>query len=557
MMRQLICGLLLLLDVLPGLAQAAPASAAHAEVVQFILYASPVSNRQLAARGFSLREHVNRWRDLLRARGERYTIVTSVERLAELPVPASLILPSAVALDARERAVILDRLRRGDHLLATAFPGLYDDTGANRGSEFLAALLPVTLAAEVANGGQFLVTAASSPLAGAVSPTTRLWLEERLLPLMPALASPADAYLSDWSRSGNRGVMAHATVGPSRRLLLGWPEEAWSGQPAEFAALAQRAIDWVANRPLVHVAAWPRPYCAALTLGVDATWRFENVAPVAAALAQRQVRGTFNFLLADLQPQAALIGALVADGHSIGSLGDRWEPFAGQSEDEQQRRIQRLAPAGAGLVAGLRVPEGRSDAVTERVARQFGYLVDAGRVDAALPLPATAERPVLLANGHNFDGTLSADQVAATLRQLAATLTRVGGYTYVGLDAANLPPGGALWNGMADFLDVPETHRYLWIDAAAAIAAWTMATTRLAAHVEAEGPNWRLRVDVANGPALPPGMSVLVASPAGRQLAGLVGEPQVRLAAADDGLFAVDLSGLTPGAYLWHLQLAP
>lgn len=553
MIRRTLCLLWLCLPAMAAVA--APGDASPS--AEFLLYASPHSQRALAERGFDQRAQVNRWRDLLRARQARYQIVTSIERLARLPRPATLVLPSAIALDAREREVIATRLAQGDHLIATAVPGLLDAAGEPAaGPSLLAALFPTARAGKPQASGQFLAVSVASPLTADPAGTARIWVDPRMLELMPNLAAPADAYLADWSRIGTRGVMTHATVGASRRVLLGWPEAAWESDPATFAALAGRAIDWAANRPLAAVATWPLPYRAAMTIGVDATWRFELVPAFAQLLARHEVRGSFHFLGADAADQQALIARLRQAGHGVGTLGDRWQPFAGQAASEQAARVASAVRSFS--FSGLRAPEGRTDDATELATRHLGYLIDSGRVDGVLPLPASATRPSMLNNPLNLSDALTAAQTTAALQALSASLVRLGGHAYVGVDAAHLAAGQALASGIDAFLASPE-RRAVWLTDADTIVRWMRARDRVSLGWEGAPTSLQLTVRVApgDGSPLPPGMTVLIHAPAGHPLAALVGNDPPRWFDLGDGAVGIDLSGRIPGEYLWDVRLTP
>lgn len=536
--RRLLPALTLLL-ALPAQSEDAPTKPS-ADAPRFFLYASPTARRQLQQEGVDLKANVNRWRDLLRDLGERYEIVTNPERLLKLPARGTLVLPSAVALSPRERQIIGERLHNGDHLIATGVPDL-DDAGG----------LPVARADSAAAGEDtrqtpFLVTAGDTPLTHALPAGSRLWTDEKARARMARIdgrAAQPDAYLSAWSRLGSDGALAHLGVAGSRRVLLGWQENMWDSQPAEFTQLARMAATWTSDRPVAYVATWPWPYRAAMTFGVDATWRFENMDAIAALLGKHHWHASFNLLDNDLKTQAARVGQLQAEGHDIGSLGDRWAVFGGTPEAEQAHRI-----GGSGH--GLRPPEGRTDAATEKASRQLPYLVDAGRIDTLLPLPPGDERPVMLPNPVNLDGKAGLAASTETLRQQAALLRRLGGYAYVGIDASAAGPGTALRQALSSFLDEQAAQHVLWIADAARVADWRRDSQRVAVVDQAvRQGRIEVQVRVTDGSPLPEGMVLIVHAPAGRQLQGEDGKP------ADSR--ALPLSGLPPGPHALQVGLAP
>lgn len=557
------CSLFLLIALLlsgPSFAseeKTADAGPEAGKAPHFFLYASPTTRRLLAMEGVSLKAQVNKWRDLLRARGERYEIVTSPERLAQLPTPGTLILPSAVALTPREREVVIGRLDRGDHLLATASTGIRDHQGLFKGKAFVEHLLPLSSAPGNSAETEFVITAGSSPLTYVLPAGTRLWVDQKSRAWMPAIVGTNDAYLANWARQGENGAMLHATIGNSRRVLIGWPETAWAAHPDEFSRIAELALDWVSDHPVAYVASWPRPYRAAMTLGVDATWRFENMAALATLLTRHRLGATFNFLAADAGRETVLIRNLLTGGHGIGTLGDRWQVFGGETEAAQEKRLADLRTSFAAEVIGLRAPEGRTDAATERAARKFAYLVDAGRVDSILPLPENSDRPFILPNPLNLEEKANAAETFAALRDQAAKLSRLGGYAYVGIDAAAASPGSSMWHGIVSFLDAGDARRDIWITDAASIVRWQRDAQRVSLDSKTDGRGLLLTIRIKEGPPLPDGMSIVVHPPGGQRIVQADGLRLESPQSAGEKTATIAISGLLPGEHHLHVELAP
>lgn len=553
----LVIGLLGSLAFTMPAAAAGETSASPDDGARIVLYASPTSRRRLAADGLSLKAQVNQWRDLLRERGARYEIVTDPDRLARFAAPGTLILASAVALDDREREAIGARLRLGDNLLATgalAIPDLCAVFPAPPGGSCAPPAVPAGTAT-----ANYVVTVGGTPLTYALPAGTRIWLGDKALAALPAVSGSPDAYATDWSRSASRVAMVHAVAGASRRALLGWPENAWSSQPAQSLAVARMALDWVMNRPVAYVAPWPWPYRAAMSFGVDATWRFENMAGVAAMLSQRKVAATFNFLAPDLASQVALAKRLAAGGNGIGTLGDRWQPFGGEPAELQAARATKAkqvltAALGTGHGAGMRPPEGRTDAGTEAAASGLEYLVDAGRVDALVPTLTRGDGPVVLPNPLNLDGHSAAPSIAQALAGEAQRLARFGGYGYVGLDAAQAGRGSALIDGISHFLDDPAARGGLWIADAAAVARWSRSLARVSVDVgTARDAAFDVTLRVAPGNPLPQGVALVVHPPGNARITTVEGNARL----AEGGANALLIGGLPAGEHRLRLHFAP
>src|SRR5258706_10413467 len=171
------------------------------------------------------------------------------------------------------------------------------------------------------------------------------------------------------------------------------------------------------------------------------------------------MRASFHFLPADARANAALVHDLVKSGQSVGGFGDDVQPFAGQPEAEQRARIERMAQAfrdalGADFsVRGLRAPQGATDAATEKAAASLDYLVDVGRVDSAVPVLSDGRRLLVLSASTNLDGTSTPDAIAAGLADATTRTDMLGGYAFVGVDAAALMRESAVDAALATFIE--------------------------------------------------------------------------------------------------------
>jgi len=307
-----------------------PAPAPAAAKPAYILYVSPASRKLLANDVPDVKTRVNRWRDLIMSRGESFAIVTHPAQLARMPAGSVLVLPSALVLDDEERKAIDARLAAGDGLLATGMPASLDEKGAAVAPTFIEHAFGVSARLTPTPEMGFLITVGDTPLTHGVAAGTRLWVGTEQRYPTPLLTVPGAGYVSNWSRTARpTGLMYYTTVGTSRRALLGWTEGLWDSQP-EFAKIADAALDFVAGKPVAYARSWPAPYHAAMTIGIDALWRFENVPRMAAQLSAYGVHGSFHFLASDAVANAALIRQVAKEGHSVGGFGDAVQPFAGQ-----------------------------------------------------------------------------------------------------------------------------------------------------------------------------------------------------------------------------------
>jgi hypothetical protein len=133
------------------------------------------------------------------------------------------------------------------------------------------------------------------------------------------------------------GLVAFTTVGASRRVLLGFPEVAWDAKAPDYVTLANRALDWVEGKPVAYLRSWPWPARGAITLGVDALWRFENVPRPRAGALGRGREGLVPFPVVGSGRERAAIAISSPPGIPLAASVDTTQPFAGQSPAEAAR----------------------------------------------------------------------------------------------------------------------------------------------------------------------------------------------------------------------------
>jgi hypothetical protein len=545
----------------PLLAQGPSASAAK----PFVIYVSPASRKFLEPDSYDLKSRVNRWRDYLIERGLPYKIVTHPSELASIPMGGPLILPSAVVLPEAEQRVIAERLAGGDSLLATWMPASLDASGAPVAATFIEKTFGVAAKVQPFADRGFLVTVGDTPLTHMLPAGTRAWVGKDQRYRTPLLAAPGAGYLSDWSRTpGESGLIAATTVGKSRRVLLGWPENVWDAKSSEHAALAAAAIDWITGKPVAYARSWPAPHKGALTVGIDALWRFENVPHVAELAARHGVHASFHFLPADARANEALIRGLAQSGQSVGGFGDATQPFAGQPEAEQRARVERMVQGfrealGPDFeVKGLRAPQGATDAATEKAAAILDYLVDAGRVDSAVPV-ASQGRMVLLSASANLDATSTPEAIAAGLAG-ARTRTRVlGGYAFVGVDAAALMADSAIDTAVARFIEANAAAgaNAPWSASAAEVAEWWRARSQVKVATTWAPGESAMTIDVSAAEALRYPLAIALVPPAGFRGVRLEDTAGASLQNDADGNPSIVLTALPAGTKRMRVALLP
>ena len=538
-----------------GGVSAAGRSAAQpgASKAAFIIYASPSARKLLEADTYDLKARVNRWRDFLRERGASFTIVTHPAQLAQMPAGEALILPSAVVLGDEERRLIAQRIAAGESLLATWMPDTLDARGEPAAATFIEQTFLVAAKTQPFADKGFLVTVGDTPFTHALAAGTRLWVGKEQRYRTPLLRTAGAGYLADWSRApGDSGLIAFATVGKSRRVLLGWPENAWDPKSPEFRALAAAAIDWIEGQPVAYAKAWPWPYRGAVTVGVDSLWRFENVPRVAELAARHGVRASFHFLPADARANATLVGDLVKSGQSIGGFGDAAQPFAVQPEAEQRESIERM-------VRDFRDALGATDAATEKAAASLDYLVDVGRVDSAVPVLADGRHLVILSASTNLDATSTPEAIAAGFAGATMRTRVLGGYAFVGVDAAALMRESAVDTALATFIQSTAARKAdaPWAASAADVAEWWRARAQLrVSSAWAQGDS-TMTLEVVAVEAMRFPLAIAIVPPPGAKNVRLEEVEGAQLQADAEGNPAVVLSALPVGAKRLRIRFLP
>jgi len=558
-LRYLFAGLAVI-GVLAVQAQPAPAQAT-VSAKGFVIYASPTSRKLLQGEAPDLKARANHWRDLLAARGSSYTIVTHPRQLAAVPIGIALILPSAVALDDEEKRLITERMEAGEGLLATGMPGTLDVTGTPVSPAFLEKTFQVSAKATPRGDRGFLITVGDTPLTYTLAPGTRVWVGKEKF-ATPLLSESGAGYLSDWSRStGETGLVAFATVGKSRRALMGWTEAAWDGQAADFRKLAEAALDWVEGKPSAWLRTWPWPYRGAVTIGIDSLWKFENAPRAASRLAERGVHGSFHFVSDQVEPNAAIIRDLAKGGQAVGGFGDSTQPFGGKSEREQKVRVERMVDEfhrvlGADFpVAGLRAPQGVTDEGTEKAAASLDYIVDIGRVDSLVPSLSENGHLVLLAASANFAATNTAEMISSAL-DVAMRKAFVGGYAFVGFDLAGLAQDSPMETALAQSLEGSKALGALWMGSATEVAQWWRERSAIKVTSTWKPADSILDLDVTVAQPLQFGASIQLSPPQGL-LPRLEDPPAgVQLQNAG-GATALVLTGLPAGTHRLRVRFVP
>ncbi|MBP8306120.1 MAG: polysaccharide deacetylase family protein [Burkholderiaceae bacterium] len=541
--RALAVACLLTGGLLSGAASAAPS---------VCLLRADHSRAFFAAQGADKDRLLAPWRAALSRLGHAACEIPAHE-LAGPAKPAVLVIASAVALSAQERASITAFAGRGGSVLATWASGARDETGQWLGYGWLRQVFGVEVAGEIApdSDERHLLPFGESPLNTRVGAGRRLFLNRSTEPLLrarlhetgerqpppgvdasagaTAAAAAANAAATSntvplaaaaarygvWHRHAHNGVAGLAAFtylehAGSRRVWLGVPETAWMGAQADIESILGDALAWALRTPRVALAAWPAPHRAAFLVEMDTEEQFQNARVFAAALDRHGLPGTFYCLTSEAAKFPELTREL-ALRHEIAYHAERHIGFKDLPGSEQAARLAAMIGQLAPLVparpqpAGFRAPLESYDRTTEIALRNAGirhHAADPAASDDMLPFFSRAEPeldssqalvvlPRTLLDDINFVRMgVAGDGVRAELLLGLADVERFRGFGLLSVHTQNYAPGGELDRAMDTLLATLAARRsQLWIAPGGAIEAWWRQRARLRMRLLSTAPD--------------------------------------------------------------------
>jgi peptidoglycan/xylan/chitin deacetylase (PgdA/CDA1 family) len=366
------------------------------------LYASRHTARYLAAHGGSYEQLVAPWRTLLRDNKIAFRELSEPQQL-DLSTPGVLILPSAIALDDKEREQIRAFLARGGSVVATWATGTRDGAGQWFGHGFVEELFGVRVHGEVTPDSEetFLMPSGESPVTHRLAAGRRLWIGKLAEKPLRLEAPQIAARYFDWARTVKNGVVNGAIAygerddkhHGARWALLGFAETAWTFQPAEIGALIGDLLDWLQHRPAVALAAWPHPYRAANLIEMDTEHGFPNALRFAREMERGGFTATFYCLTSEAVKHPDVVHRL-AKKHEIAYHADIHTGFKDRLPVDQAKRLDemigemRTILGNTDKVTGFRAPTESYDATTEQLLVKKGithHTADPSSTEVRLP----------------------------------------------------------------------------------------------------------------------------------------------------------------------------
>jgi hypothetical protein len=210
-------------------------------------------------------------------------------------------------------------------------------------------------------------------------------------------------------------------------------------------------------------------------------------------------------------------------------------------------------------VKGLRAPQGATDAGTEKAAAILDYLVDAGRIDSAVPVATNEGRVVLLSASANFDGTSTPEAIAAGFAGAKARTRLIGGYAFLGVDAAALMNDSPVDAALASFIESNAAGGVgsPWAASADEVAEWWRARSQVKVTSAWTPGEDAMAIDVSAAEALRFPLAIALVPPPGFRSVSLVDTDGAAIQPDADGNPSIVLSALPAGTKRLRVKFLP
>ena len=517
---------------------------------------------------------IQRWSPYLKKYGEHAKIVNRKELLALVP-PGVLILPTAVALDAQERAAISKFVALGGSLLGNGLVGTRDEKGQFVGLDFLHTTFHVRSHGFFPQSDDtYFMPFGDGPVTWPIPAGRRMPIVNTKDSLLRISASNEAAVVMDWARSPQtqpHGVMAFDERGKSRVAYFSPPDNAWTNS-AETRLLLDATLAWLRREAYAFKAAWPQGFVAAHLIEMDTEDEFHTAPKFAQHLESEGFKGTFYSLTTEAARNPEVVRDLIKRGHEIAYHADVHFGFRGDSVGEQELRIRFMKQQMQGILGdraheatGFRAPTESYEANTEILLRKHGFLhhaVDQGANDDRLPFFSGAEPGVppeqalvVLPRTQLDDVSFAAmkltpEQVNTILNHDLDLTVRSGAFGLLSVHSQNYVEGGLMLRSMGDYIRTVARYRdRLWVARGDEITRWWR--QREAVQVQQQWSPRGLEVSVKNNHTEPlAGLTVFVTLPgknAALRVTGLPKATAVRIQVVDAFRTALVFDSLPSG----------
>ena len=497
-------------------------------------YRSPTTDKFFTSQSQSYERIIRRWRPYLKKYGEHAWDLTRDQLLAGVP-SGVLILPTAVALDAQERAAILRFAALGGSLLGSGLVGTRDEQGQFVGLDFLHSTFHVRSHGFFAQSDDtFFMPFGDGPVTWPIPAGRRMPLSNTKDSLLRISAEHQAAVVMNWTRSMQaepNGVMAFDEKNKSRVAYFSFADSAWPNSK-DSLLLLDATLAWLRRQPQAYKAAWPQGYVASHLIEMDTEDQFHSATSFAKDLESEGFKGTFYSLTSEAAREPDVMRDLIKRGHEIAYHADVHFGFKGVSVGEQELRIRFMKQQMRGILGdraseatGFRAPTESYDKTTEILLRKYGLLhhaADESAQEDRLPFFSVSEPgippdqalvvlPRTQLDDVNFiTMKLTPEQVNTTLNYDLDLTVRSGAFGLFSVHSQNYVKDGLMLRTMGDYVRKVATYRdRLWVARGDEITRWWR--QREAVRVDQEWVNNALQVTVKNAnPGAVAGLTVFV-----------------------------------------------
>lgn len=553
-----------------------------------LLYASPTTENYLKSGGLDAKNNLRIWETFLRKYKFSYQLVTSIDRL-EAASSGVLLLPTSVALSAREKQAIVNFRAKGGSVLASWLAGIRGEKGEWLGFNFMESALDTKVVGDTRaeEEDNFMMPYGDNPITHHLPAGLRIWMEvvKETYPLRLVGRNPA-AQIMDWSRTftpDKTGTVivfdekAQSTGQLSRSVVLGYPERLWlAADPKSLEAIAHNALTWLLRQPDAYTSAWPQSYRSAVVFAVDSTDEFNPAdLELANLLKKNGLLATYYVMTQIVMKSVPVLKQIQAQGHEISYLADRFIGYRNQTPTAQAKRLEtmRLEMKNSGLDiaadAGFHPPMDSYDKTTEQLiyANGFGHFVSfTDTTDARLPfiaapqglspsatgatvvLPRTISGPEDAMEAGDADEGLKTFLSELDLAQKMSSLSvlRLAQQTFITKEQ---------WDDILGYIKSPNEK--IWVATAGQVADWWRERDRVSFKLETDPVAPLLIVTIKGNTPLKQAVALYVNLPESRAVMRVVSragpENSVRIAPVDAWRSSLVLKDLASGTYRWHL----
>lgn len=552
------------------------------------LYASPTTESYLKSGGLDAKNNLRIWETFLRKYKIPFQLVTSVDRL-EAASPGVLLLPTSVALSAREKQAVVTFRAKGGSVLTSWLAGVRGEKGEWLGFGFMESVLDAKVVGDTRADEEdnFMMPYGDNPITHHLPAGLRVWMEvvKETYPLRLVGRHPA-AHIMDWSRTfapDKTGTVivfdekAQPTGRLSRSVVLGYPERLWlASDPKSLEAIAHNALTWLLRQPDAYTSAWPQSYRSAVVFAVDSSDEFTPAdLELASLLKSNGMVATYYTLTEIVLKSVPVLKQIQAQGHEVAYLADRFAGFKDQSASVQAKRLEamRQEMRNSGLVvaadAGFHPPMDSYDKTTEQLISHngFGHFVSfADITDARLPfistpqgvnlssgsatvvLPRTVSGPEdAMEAGDAEEGLKNFLSELELSRKMASlSVLRLAQQSFITKEQ---------WDDIFGYIKSPNSQ--IWVATAGQVADWWRERDRVSFRLETNPTAPLLSITVKGNAPLKQAVALYVNLPESRSVMRLVPQAgtgnSVKIAPVDAWRSALILKDLAPGTYRWHL----